>query len=95
MCLSSSRRSTTSAGVPGRPRVRLFGQRRERLVDDVQQFLVPQHLIDLPHPRLPQSPDFLLDQAFCEGDLRPGELDHLASSPPTRLCWSRMANEQQ
>jgi hypothetical protein len=59
----------------------------------VQQFLVLKHLIDLPHPRLPERADFLLYQGFGEGDLRPGELDHLASIPPTRLCWSGMANE--
>jgi hypothetical protein len=39
--------------------------------------------------------DFRLFSLGYSAAPRPGELDHLASIPPTRLCWSRMANEQR
>jgi hypothetical protein len=64
---------------------------RECLVDNLQKLPIGEHLIDLPHPRLPQRPYFLLDQAFGEGKLRTGQLDHLALNLRSRLCWSRMA----
>src|ERR1700737_2947037 len=77
MCLSTSKRSTTSAGVPGRPRVRLWGMPLgQGLVDRRHDLLVPQHPIGVLHPLFEQVLDLLGNQPVTKGALRPPGLNH-------------------
>src|ERR1700731_276641 len=76
MCLSTSKRSTTSAGVPGRPRVRLCGPLGQGLVDRRPDLLVPQPPIGVLHPLFEQVLDLLGNQPVTKGALRPPGLNH-------------------
>jgi hypothetical protein len=46
------------------------------LVNRVQQFLIIQKLVGLPHPRLPQILDFLSPKTSPEASLPVPQLDH-------------------
>src|SRR5438309_10581329 len=77
MCLSTSKRSTTSAGL-ARPAAgaALRMPLGQGLVDRRHDLLVAQHPIGVLHPLFVQILDFLGNQPVTKGALRPPCLDH-------------------
>ena len=81
MCLSTSKRNTTSAGVPGRPRVAaLLMPLGQGLVDRRHDLRVAEQLIGVFHPRLMQILHFFGDQPIAEATLRTMRLNHASPS---------------
>src|ERR1700722_2246815 len=77
MCLSNSMRRTTSAVVEGRPRVLLFfAALAQLLLNDLQQLIVIQSLIGMPHPGFPQIGHLFADKAIGEAALQAAGGDH-------------------
>src|SRR5580692_10764585 len=89
MCLSNNMRRTTSA-VVGRSsaRLALFATFIQLLLNDLQQLIVVQRLICVPHPGLPQIGHFPGDETIGEAALQAAGGDHalrsLASSRSSR-----------
>jgi hypothetical protein len=76
MCFSNNIRRTTSAEVRATTGLALFDAFAQLLLNNLEQLIVIQRLVGVPHPGLPKILDFLGDEAIGETALKTARDDH-------------------